>query len=200
LNKYYNDGMGFPESRVWNVFKALTNALGYIHYGIQDTVLGGAPKAGWQMLLHRDIAPKNIFINMLPNGKIRTMLGDFGCAIEYQNQGVFNVKTPFWGPPEKPQYGPWSDIWSLGGVIRSMVQLQGPAYRYGPLAFVENGYPENQFSSELLNCLRCTLQTDYRRRPTARVLGPALNERSHQAKYADVNYPDWYGDDPLSLW
>jgi serine/threonine protein kinase len=187
--------------------KQLTRALGYIHHGIRDVIhegASGAREPGWEMLLHRDIAPKNIFIRR-SGERVRFLLGDFGCAMEFHNQAIWRVKTPAWGPPEAPRYVEQSDIWSLGLVISSMAVLEGPAKRYGALSNMHDmfGNIEREFSPQLADAIERALHPDYRKRPTAVTFGPYLRESQRIAYYTDHDFPDQWdedGDDPLSLW
>lgn len=82
-------------------------------------------KAGY---LHRDIKPANIYIR----GDGSPVLLDFGSArhLASSNQEMTAIVTPGYAPLEQyhnhGKQGPWSDIYSLGGVLYWMVTGNKP--------------------------------------------------------------------------
>ena len=72
---------------VLDIFYQLFNGLNYIHS---------------QGIVHHDVKPSNVFINLETNGTLAVQLGDFGLACPLQNQHPENfVGTPTYAAPEQ---------------------------------------------------------------------------------------------------
>jgi len=127
--------------------------------------------------LHRDIKSDNILLG--DNGEIK--LADFGFATQLtQRQAKRNtvIGTPYWMAPELIEghdYNAKVDVWSLGIMIREMMEGE-PPYMDLPSAkalflIITKGLPElkraNKFSSELKEFLCLTLTKEADSRPDA---------------------------------
>ena len=116
----------FSESVVVLLLTNLVNAIAYCQYGTKDAYRRQPTQPGWVAILHRDIKPDNVFIQMdEPGGKPRYILGDFGLAQRYSRTPPrsSHYGTPTWCPPENPYHGKRSDVWSIGAIIQSVCHL-----------------------------------------------------------------------------
>ena len=92
-------------------------------------LLDGLEKIHAAGFLHRDIKPDNIFLRqdggavLIDFGSARQAAGESGSALT-------TIVTPGYAPFEQyttsKQQGPWSDIYSLGGVLFFLVTGQSP--------------------------------------------------------------------------
>ncbi|KAK2945861.1 putative G2-specific protein kinase nimA [Blattamonas nauphoetae] len=103
------------EDVVWKILAQLSSALKDCHSHTPSKIL------------HRDIKPKNIFLNKQKIAK----LGDFGLSRTLDNGSfaVTTLGTPYYTSPEQIQqqaYDERSDIWSLGCVIYELCRLRPP--------------------------------------------------------------------------
>lgn len=202
LENHAKHHKGIGEGFVWSAFKQLTNAIGYIQYGIEDTVQGGHRDYKWRMILHRDIYPRNIMLKKRHDGSPypRVILGDFGVSVVVESEGMapghYNGRDPYWAVPEAPNFGPPSDIWCLGAVIQDMVRLDGPASRYGR-AIAQGRHFQgkvNIFSDQLNEALYNVMNDNWRVRSKIRVIGPKLAILEQKAKVGVYNMPEWSYD------
>ncbi|MGH7417134.1 MAG: serine/threonine-protein kinase, partial [Candidatus Rokuibacteriota bacterium] len=96
---------------------------------IVGPLLDGLEKVHAVGFLHRDIKPDNIFLRqdggpvLIDFGSARQATGESGSALT-------TIVTPGYAPFEQyttsKQQGPWSDIYSLGGVLFFLVTGQSP--------------------------------------------------------------------------
>ena len=97
--------------------------------GMIGPLLDGLEKVHAAGFLHRDIKPDNIFLR--DDG--RPVLIDFGSArqtLSDPGQALTTIVSPGYAPFEQyttsKQQGPWSDIYSLGGVLYFLVSGENP--------------------------------------------------------------------------
>lgn len=109
------------EEFIWKVLVQLCLAFEYCHnrVGTQTGLL--------QPILHRDVKPGNIFLDLFGNVKV----GDFGLAKELKEKKMAHtfVGTPYYIAPEivlEQAYDEKCDVWSLGCVIYELASLKPP--------------------------------------------------------------------------
>jgi serine/threonine protein kinase len=193
LEKYEKQHRGIGEAFIWSAFKDLANAIGYMQHGITDTVRSGPRDPKWHPIIHRDIAPRNVFLQSGQQRYPRVILGDFGCGdfVELLT-GQLPRFDPRWAPPEAPTFGPTSDVWSMGAVVQAMCRLDGPAERYGPVPGGRH-YRGNVggYSEQLNKALAYAMADDPRMRVGIRELAPRLRKYEKEAQAAEQDIPDW---------
>ncbi|XP_037031845.1 eukaryotic translation initiation factor 2-alpha kinase 1-like [Bradysia coprophila] len=94
---------------VRNIFSQLLDGLDYIHS---------------MSIVHHDIKPSNLFINVETGGRITVQLGDFGLACPLQDDHSKNVVgTPTYAAPEQLQgkCDKKSDIYSIGIILLELL-------------------------------------------------------------------------------
>jgi serine/threonine protein kinase len=130
--------------------------------------------------IHRDIKSDNILLNSL--GEIK--IADFGYAAQLTQEKIKRttvVGTPYWMAPELirgHEYGPKVDIWSLGIMVREMMEGEPPYMEYPPLRalflITTKGIPpindEQKYSQQLLRFYYRCLEKEVEKRPTAEEL------------------------------
>lgn len=143
-------GGRIQEGEAINILKALCNALLVVHNA---------------QILHRDIAPDNIFI--CDNGDVKLI--DFGAAKQVVNvtQQVHSIilKQGF-APPEqylaKGKQGPWTDIYAVGTTIYYALTGNIPTDALERYENAEIQFPEDvRISTELKNILKKCLEFKY---------------------------------------
>eukprot|EP01101_Sappina_pedata_P004270 TRINITY_DN1781_c0_g1_i1.p1 TRINITY_DN1781_c0_g1~~TRINITY_DN1781_c0_g1_i1.p1 ORF type:complete len:487 (-),score=168.05 TRINITY_DN1781_c0_g1_i1:116-1576(-) len=127
--------------------------------------------------LHRDIKSDNILLG--DNGEVK--LADFGFATQLtqqQNRRNTVIGTPYWMAPELIEghdYGAKVDVWSLGIMVREMMEGE-PPYMDLPSAkalflIITKGLPElkkgSKFSNDLKDFLNMSLTKEPESRPEA---------------------------------
>jgi len=127
--------------------------------------------------LHRDIKSDNILLG--ENAEVK--LADFGFATQLtskQNRRNTVIGTPYWMAPELIEgndYGPKVDVWSLGIMVREMLEGE-PPYMDLPSAkalflIITKGLPDlkkpHKASENLKDFLRLCLLKDADARPDA---------------------------------
>jgi serine/threonine protein kinase len=96
---------------------------------IVGPLLDGLEKIHAAGFLHRDIKPDNIFLRQ-DGGPVLIDFGSARQAAGESGQALTTIVTPGYAPFEQyttsKQQGPWSDIYSLGGVLFYLVTGQSP--------------------------------------------------------------------------
>lgn len=131
----YRDSMTSkcPEPFIWHVFKQLSQALAFLHSGIELE----SQRQPWRTIIHRDIKPENVLLaapgpgEKFPNVK----LADFGLAryFSYMASAEDNISlcgTWNWQAPEMPLTTPAGDIWAVGGIIHFLSLGHAPVKKY----------------------------------------------------------------------
>ena len=148
-----------PESQIWQTLMEMCVALKDCHFGKTK-------------MIHRDIKPGNIFIDI--EGHIK--LGDFGLARDISDSlATTCAGTPLYMSPEQTaakQYDEKSDIWALGCVIFEMADLNPPFMTASPDKLKEmicyrppRDIPK-MYSDDLRNIILRMLNKDPTKRPT----------------------------------
>eukprot|EP01130_Rhizamoeba_saxonica_P011706 TRINITY_DN486_c3_g3_i1.p1 TRINITY_DN486_c3_g3~~TRINITY_DN486_c3_g3_i1.p1 ORF type:complete len:484 (-),score=103.57 TRINITY_DN486_c3_g3_i1:38-1447(-) len=170
------------EPQIAFVCRETLNALIYIHSSHR---------------VHRDIKSDNILINA--KGEVK--IADFGYAAQLTREKVKRttvVGTPYWMAPELirgKEYGEKVDIWSLGIMLREMLDGDPPYIDFPPLRalflIVTKGIPpvENgNWSPELLEFYFKCLETEVELRPTSEELidAPFLANSCTPSEFAEL--------------
>eukprot|EP01094_Clydonella_sp_ATCC50884_P016322 TRINITY_DN2711_c0_g1_i2.p1 TRINITY_DN2711_c0_g1~~TRINITY_DN2711_c0_g1_i2.p1 ORF type:complete len:534 (-),score=137.47 TRINITY_DN2711_c0_g1_i2:208-1680(-) len=124
--------------------------------------------------MHRDIKSDNILLG--EGGEVK--LADFGFAVQLtqqQTQRNTVIGTPYWMAPELIEghdYGPKVDVWSLGIMLREMLEGE-PPYMELPSAkalflIITKGLPPLQHPERYSNDLKDFLAQCVHRDPTLR--------------------------------
>jgi len=130
--------------------------------------------------IHRDIKSDNILLNSL--GEIK--IADFGYAAQLTQEKQKRrtvVGTPYWMAPELIRghdYGQKVDIWSLGIMLREMIEGEPPYMEFPPLRalflITTKGIPplneEDKYSPQLVRFYSRCLEKEVEKRPTAEEL------------------------------
>jgi p21-activated kinase 1 len=150
-------------------------------------ILSGVEYMHAHNMIHRDIKTDNILLTK--SGEIK--LADFGYTAQLGSDAERRksiVGTPYWMAPELISSQPYTfnvDIWSLGILVRELVEGEPPYVEEPPMKalylIITYGIPEvsdkESRSPELLDFLQQCLETDPKKRPTAKDLlsHPFLN-------------------------
>jgi serine/threonine protein kinase len=127
--------------------------------------------------IHRDIKSDNILLNSLGEVKI----ADFGYAAQLTEEKQKRrtvVGTPYWMAPELIRghdYGQKVDIWSLGIMLREMIEGEPPYMEFPPLRalflITTKGIPplenEEKYTPQLVKFYGRCLEKEVEKRPTA---------------------------------
>jgi len=127
--------------------------------------------------IHRDIKSDNILLNSLGEVKI----ADFGYAAQLTEEKQKRrtvVGTPYWMAPELIRghdYGQKVDIWSLGIMLREMIEGEPPYMEFPPLRalflITTKGIPplenEEKYTPQLVKFYSRCLEKEVEKRPTA---------------------------------
>jgi len=127
--------------------------------------------------IHRDIKSDNILLNS--SGEVK--IADFGYAAQLTQEKIKRrtvVGTPYWMAPELIRghdYGQKVDIWSLGIMLREMIEGEPPYMEFPPLRalflITTKGIPplneEAKYSSHLVRFYAKCLEKEVEKRPTA---------------------------------
>jgi serine/threonine protein kinase len=111
-----------PESYIWRFFMQMAQALAFIQGQL-------GPEPGRRnIILHRDIKPKNILVVDLGTTYPSFKLHDFGCATTWRKDRHFMHSwcgTFDWQPPENPQINTAAaEVWALGACVHFLATGQ----------------------------------------------------------------------------
>lgn len=148
-----------------------------------------------QKILHRDLKPGNIFLDL--NSDVK--LGDFGLARVLNNESQFaftHVGTPYYMSPEQihdQKYNEKSDIWSLGCIIYELCALHPPFQAQNPMALamkIKEGKFERiptRYSEELhrVICWMLNLQQGQRASIDDLINLPLVNVRLREKRFEE---------------
>jgi len=147
----------FPEEQVWTLLGQICAGVGALHAG---------------KVLHRDLKPKNIFVQR--DGGLQ--IGDLGCSkLNKKNFAKTQVGTPYYMSPEiwmKRPYNDKSDVWAIGCLLFEMIAFHPPflADDMNALSHKIRNCPPARFSgrwsANLTGLLTRLLSKDPARRPT----------------------------------
>nr|XP_033806408.1 serine/threonine-protein kinase Nek3 isoform X2 [Geotrypetes seraphini] len=156
-------GKPFPEEKILHWFVQMCLAVQHIHD---------------QLVLHRDIKSKNIFLTQ--SGIVK--LGDFGSARLLRSSVAYActyVGTPYYVPPEIWENLPYnnkSDIWSLGCVLYELCTLKHPFQANGwknlILKICQGSYSplSTQYSYELHYLIKQMFKRSPKHRPSVNTI------------------------------
>jgi len=150
------------ESQISLVCRETLKSLAYVHKNHR---------------IHRDIKSDNILLNS--KGEIK--IADFGYAAQLTQEKQWRrtvVGTPYWMAPELIRghdYGQKVDIWSLGIMLREMIEGEPPYMEFPPLRalflITTKGIPpleaEEKYSPQLVSFYNRCLEKEVERRPNA---------------------------------
>jgi serine/threonine protein kinase len=130
----------FSEAFMWSVFNQLSSALAFLHEGIG--ALSSHDVDPWRPIVHRDLKFENVLVQTTGLkhdwSDIVLKLADFGLSSYYDPVNAElprGMGTTFTWAPEvtwtEAIMTPAADVWSLGGIIHSLV------HGFGPLACPE---------------------------------------------------------------
>ncbi|MEE4380215.1 MAG: serine/threonine-protein kinase, partial [Candidatus Competibacteraceae bacterium] len=99
--------------------------------GMLEEVLPALEAVHQEGYLHRDLKPSNLYVRAR-DGCV--MLIDFGAArqsLSQRSKSITGLVTPGYSPPEQyitrsDHYGPWTDIYALGGVLYRCISGRAP--------------------------------------------------------------------------
>jgi len=157
--------VALDESQIALVCRETLKSLAYVHKNHR---------------IHRDIKSDNILLNS--RGEIK--IADFGYAAQLTQEKQWRrtvVGTPYWMAPELIRghdYGQKVDIWSLGIMLREMIEGEPPYMEFPPLRalflITTKGIPpldaEHKYSPQLVTFYNRCLEKEVERRPTAEEL------------------------------
>ncbi len=157
LNEWVKERSTLDQAGLARIAAPLLDGLEVIH------------QAGY---LHRDIKPQNVFIR----GDGSPILIDFGSARMKANadQELTAIVTPGFAPLEQyhthGKQGPWTDIYSLGGVLYWLVTgqkpLEAPARaREDTMSSALDSGERKRYSVEILSAIDWALKPYERDRP-----------------------------------
>ncbi|XP_071105924.1 dual specificity mitogen-activated protein kinase kinase 6-like isoform X1 [Haliotis cracherodii] len=162
--KIYSNGDKIPEEVLGKIAYSVVQALHYLHTELK--------------VIHRDVKPSNILINI--KGMVK--ICDFGIS-GYLVDSIARTKDagcrPYMGPerinpePTNPDYGIRSDVWSLG---ITMIEIATGVFPYSkwktPFEQIKQvvmedppKLPPGQFTPEFEDIIVKCLKKDYRERP-----------------------------------
>ena len=139
-----------PEAFVWSILDQLCAALSFLSdTGIlpkgQRGLDNNSEVAPLNILLHGDLKPDNILFNWRKDDPDRkgfpeAVLADFGLARELPQGTKRTIRTtgsPVYSPPEWPTCSPKGEVWSIAGIVHSIVHRSIPPV---DLSYLDGAY------------------------------------------------------------
>lgn len=131
----------FDEGFIWKLLHDIGSALAFLHQGIRDADDEKYSIPGWNVMVHLDLKPRNIFLSWKgsDDGYPRLVLGDFGCTVtcadvssgrESMTEHIHG--TDGWEAPDSFEdvvgegnvaVGRPTDIWQLGAMAACLCRL-----------------------------------------------------------------------------
>ena len=182
IKKYKENREYIPEDIIWKYFYQMVLGVHLCH-------------AGKSRILHRDLKPRNIFIDESNNVKI----GDFGLARIMGENSLYAqtcVGTPFYMSPEQVSasfYDEKSDIWSLGCILYELAAqkppFQGTNYLQIAVKIKEESFERIplRYSEDMWNLVTQLLNKNPEERPSTQSLinFPQVSVRIHEKESRD---------------
>ncbi|EET01245.1 Kinase, NEK [Giardia duodenalis ATCC 50581] len=131
ISTHIKENRFLAEERIWSLLEQALKALDYLHTAEKKIVFKDGREIKYHEICHGNLKPSNVLIS--ETGVVK--LGDFTInkAIgqlfmdKASHQSVqYMAPELFSSDGSRLEYGPASDIWSLGAIIYSVAMLRAP--------------------------------------------------------------------------
>lgn len=131
ISSHIKENRFLAEERIWSLLEQALKALDYLHAEEKKIVFKDGRRITYREVVHGNLKPSNVMIS--ETGVVK--LGDFSInkdigqlfmdkashqSVQYMAPELFANNGP------RAEYGPASDIWSLGAIIYSVAMLRAP--------------------------------------------------------------------------